>query len=79
AVLAYVSTVVFNYWIVLVDTCFIFLAIDFLRPALPTFISKAAGKEQGNVAVKNSTYTRLGKIAGPAMVGILYDMNIHYT
>ena len=26
----------------------------------------------------NSTYTSLGNIAGPAMGGILFDMNIHY-
>ncbi|PFB69249.1 MFS transporter [Bacillus cereus] len=78
AVLAFVSTVVFNYWIVLLVTCFIFLAFDLLRPALTTFLSKAAGKEQGFVAGMNSTYTSLGNIAGPAMGGILFDMNIHY-
>ena len=78
AVLAFVSTIVFNYWIVLLVTCFIFLAFDLLRPALTTFLSKAAGKEQGFVAGMNSTYTSLGNIAGPAMGAILFDMNIHY-
>ncbi|CAM4103737.1 MFS transporter [Bacillus paramycoides] len=78
AVLAFVSTIVFNYWIVLLVTCFIFLAFDLLRPALTTFLSKAAGKEQGFVAGMNSTYTSLGNIVGPAMGGILFDVNIHY-
>ncbi|KFN03154.1 MFS transporter [Bacillus clarus] len=78
AILAVVSTLVFNYWIVLLVTCFIFLAFDLLRPALTTFLSKAAGKEQGFVAGMNSTYTSLGNIAGPALGGILFDINIHY-
>ena len=63
---------------VLVVTCFIFLAFDLLRPALTTFLSKAAGKEQGFVAGMNSTYTSLGNIAGPIQGGLLFDVNIHY-
>ncbi|MFL1675297.1 MFS transporter [Paenibacillus thiaminolyticus] len=78
AILAVVSTVISGFWIVLAVTCFIFLAFDLLRPALTTFLSKAAGKEQGFVAGMNSTYTSLGNIAGPAMAGMLFDVNIHY-
>lgn len=78
AILAVVSTVISGFWIVLAVTCFIFLAFDLLRPALTTFLSKAAGKEQGFVAGMNSTYTSLGNIAGPAMAGMLFDLNIHY-
>ncbi|MEY8350121.1 MFS transporter [Bacillus cereus] len=78
AILAVVSTLVSNFWIVLAVTCFIFLAFDLLRPALTTFLSKVAGKEQGFVAGMNSTYTSLGNIVGPAMGGILFDINIHY-
>lgn len=78
AILAVVSTVISSFWIVLAVTCFIFLAFDLLRPALTTFLSKAAGKEQGFVAGMNSTYTSLGNIAGPAMAGMLFDVNIHY-
>lgn len=78
AILAVVSTLISNFWIVLAVTSFIFLAFDLLRPALTTFLSKAAGKEQGFVAGMNSTYTSLGNIVGPAMGGILFDVNIHY-
>ncbi|MBT2258923.1 MFS transporter [Priestia megaterium] len=78
AILAVVSTVISGFLTVLAVTCFIFLAFDLLRPALTTFLSKAAGKEQGFVAGMNSTYTSLGNIVGPMMSGILFDINIHY-
>ena len=78
AILAVASTMISSFLAVLVVTCFIFLAFDLLRPALTTFLSKAAGKEQGFVAGMNSTYTSLGNIVGPAMGGILFDVNIHY-
>ncbi|MFB5269972.1 MFS transporter [Paenibacillus enshidis] len=77
-VLAVISTLVSNFWVVLAVTCFIFLAFDLLRPALTTFLSKSADKEQGFVAGMNSTYTSLGNIAGPAIGGILFDVNINY-
>jgi MFS transporter, DHA1 family, multidrug resistance protein len=77
-ILAAVSTVISGFWTVLVVTSFIFLAFDLLRPALTTFLSRAAGKEQGFVAGMNSTYTSLGNIAGPALGGILFDININY-
>ncbi|WP_057913977.1 MFS transporter [Peribacillus muralis] len=78
AIFAVASTLISSYMAVLVVTCFIFLAFDLLRPALTTFLSKAGGKEQGFVAGMNSTYTSLGNIVGPAMGGILFDINIHY-
>ncbi|MGE7919807.1 MFS transporter [Viridibacillus sp. NPDC093762] len=78
AVLAVASTLISSYLAVLTVTCFIFLAFDLLRPALTTFLSKAGGKEQGFVAGMNSTYTSLGNIVGPAMAGILFDVNINY-
>lgn len=78
AILAIVSTIVSSFLAVLAVACFIFLAFDLLRPALTTFLSRAAGKEQGFVAGMNSTYTSLGNIVGPAMGGILFDVNIHY-
>ncbi|HWO98721.1 MAG TPA: MFS transporter [Bacillus sp. (in: firmicutes)] len=78
AILAIASTVISSFLAVLTVTCFIFLAFDLLRPALTTFLSRAAGKEQGFVAGMNSTYTSLGNIIGPAMGGILFDVNIHY-
>ncbi|MBX9971073.1 MFS transporter [Priestia aryabhattai] len=78
AILAVVSTMISGFLTVLAVTCFIFLAFDLLRPALTTFLSKVAGKEQGFVAGMNSTYTSLGNIVGPMMSGILFDINIHY-
>lgn len=78
AILAVASTMISGFLAVLLVTSFIFLAFDLLRPALTTFLSKAAGKEQGFVAGMNSTYTSLGNIAGPAIGGILFDVNIHY-
>lgn len=76
--LAFVSTLISSYLPVLIITCLIFLAFDLLRPALTTFLSVVAGKEQGFVAGMNSTYTSLGNIIGPAMGGILFDINIHF-
>lgn len=78
AILAVASTVISGFWSVLVVTCFIFLAFDLLRPALTTFLSKAAGKDQGFIAGMNSTYTSLGNIIGPMLGGILFDVNVHY-
>ncbi|MCM3213296.1 MFS transporter [Niallia taxi] len=78
AVLAFVSTVMSGFISVLLVTCFIFLAFDLLRPALTTFLSKTAGKQQGFVAGMNSTYTSLGTIFGPALGGILFDININF-
>lgn len=77
-IFAVVSTMISSFLAVLAVTSFIFLAFDLLRPALTTFLSKAAGKDQGFVAGMNSTYTSLGNIVGPAMGGILFDVNIHY-
>ncbi|KOR87061.1 multidrug MFS transporter [Bacillus sp. FJAT-22058] len=78
AILAVASTVISGFLVVLAVTCLIFLAFDLLRPALTTFLSKAAGKEQGFVAGMNSTYTSLGNIVGPMMSGVLFDINIQY-
>jgi len=78
ALLAVASTQIAGFWAVLAVTCFIFLAFDLLRPALTTYLSRAADKEQGFVAGMNSTYTSLGNIAGPALGGVLFDIHIDY-
>ncbi|MFD2117861.1 MFS transporter [Paenibacillus yanchengensis] len=77
-VLAALSTVIKGFVVILLVTSFIFLAFDLLRPALTTFLSKSAGKEQGFVAGMNSTYTSLGTIFGPSISGALFDVNINY-
>ncbi|MGM9986165.1 MAG: MFS transporter [Bacillaceae bacterium] len=78
AVSAVISTVVGNFWLVLIVTCVIFLCFDILRPALTTFLSRMAGSEQAFVAGMNSAYTSLGNIAGPALAGILFDWNLNF-
>lgn len=77
-VLAVASTMISSYLAILLITCFIFLAFDLLRPALTTYLSKTAENEQGFIAGMNSTYTSLGNIVGPALGGILFDVNINY-
>lgn len=66
-----------SYWGILVVTCIVFFACDLLRPAVTTLLSKMAGENQGFVSGMNSTYTSLGIIVGPAVGGILFDLNIH--
>lgn len=78
ACLTFISTIVSGFLSVLIVTCIIFLAFDLLRPALTSFLSKTAGSQQGFVAGMNSTYTSLGNVFGPALGGILFDVNIHY-
>lgn len=75
---AVLSTMISGYLAVLIVTSFIFLAFDLLRPALTTYLSKSAEQEQGFIAGMNSTYTSLGNIIGPALGGMLFDININY-
>lgn len=77
-VFAVLSTMISGFIAVLVVTSFIFLAFDLLRPALTSYLSKTAEKEQGFIAGMNSTYTSLGTIVGPALGGILFDVDINY-
>ncbi|MBH5318446.1 MFS transporter [Paenibacillus sp. GSMTC-2017] len=77
-VFAVLSTIISGFVAVLIVTSFIFLAFDLLRPALTSYLSKTAEQEQGFIAGMNSTYTSLGTIAGPALGGILFDVNINY-
>lgn len=66
------------YALVLSVTLVIFLTFDLIRPALTTYLSKIAGNEQGFVSGLNSTFTSVGNIIGPAIAGILFDINIQY-
>lgn len=77
AISAVASTVVGHFWIILLVTCVIFLCFDILRPALTTFLSRIAGRDQAFVAGMNSAYTSLGNIVGPALAGVLFDWDIH--
>lgn len=67
-----------KYWMIFVVTFIVFLAIDILRPAIGTQMSKMAQDQQGYVAGLNSAYTSLGNIAGPIVAGFLFDININF-
>ena len=53
-------------------------ATALLRPAVNTLVSKLAGKEQGFAAGMITAYMSLGNMVGPALAGILFDININY-
>lgn len=53
------------------------LACDLLRPAITTLLSKIAGENQGFAGGMNSTYTSLGNMVGPALGGILFNVNVN--
>jgi DHA1 family multidrug resistance protein-like MFS transporter len=69
---------VHKYWLIVVVTFVVFLAMDVLRPAISTQMTKVAPHQQGYVAGLNSAFTSLGNIAGPIIAGILFDMNINF-
>ncbi|MCP3775057.1 MFS transporter [Paenibacillus sp. MZ04-78.2] len=66
-----------GYWSIMVVSSIVFFACDILRPAVTSLLSKLAGEEQGFVAGMSTTYTSLGIIIGPALGGILFDVNMN--
>ncbi|MNJ52217.1 Major Facilitator Superfamily protein [compost metagenome] len=66
-----------GFWMIVAVTFTVFLAIDILRPAVGTQMSRMAGENQGFVAGMNSAYTSLGNILGPVIAGALFDININ--
>ncbi|QSF45960.1 MFS transporter [Paenibacillus tianjinensis] len=70
---------VHGYFAIMTVTFIVFLAMDILRPAVGTQLSKMAGEsQQGFVMGMNSAYTSLGNIAGPIVAGILFDLDINF-
>ncbi|WP_110111922.1 MFS transporter [Bacillus sp. CGMCC 1.16541] len=63
---------------VFVTTVLFFIMTSLLRPAVNTLLSKMAGNEQGFVAGMNNAYMSLGNIAGPALAGVLFDVNVEF-
>lgn len=63
--------------ILLVATIF-FTATSLLRPAVNTLVSKLAGPEQGFAAGMITAYMSLGNMIGPALAGVLFDINITF-
>lgn len=78
AVFIVLTLMVHTYFLIFAVTFAVFLAMDILRPAISTQLSKSAGNEQGYVAGLNSSYTSLGNIIGPIVAGALFDVNINY-
>ncbi len=55
-----------------------FTSASLLRPAINTLISKLAGNEQGFAAGMNNAYMSLGNMIGPALAGILFDIDMSF-
>lgn len=61
--------------ILLVSMIF-FTATALLRPAVNTIVSKLADDEQGFAAGMMTAYMSLGNMVGPALAGILFDIDM---
>ncbi|AIY06002.1 multidrug-efflux transporter [Planococcus sp. PAMC 21323] len=67
-----------SFWAILLVSAVFFTAASLLRPAINTLISKLAGDEQGFAAGMNNAYMSLGNMIGPALAGILFDIDMSY-
>ncbi len=57
---------------------FFVLALALIGPALNSYISTFAERQQGTVMGLNSAFTSLGRVVGPLWGGYIYDVNIAY-
>lgn len=78
AVLVFVMTLVNSYLAILLTTFVLFVGFDLFRPAITSYLSKIAGREQGFVGGMNSMFTSLANIFGPIIGGVLFDVNFNY-
>ncbi|TWT07371.1 MFS transporter [Planococcus sp. CPCC 101016] len=67
-----------SFWAIMLVSAVFFTAASLLRPAINTLISKLAGDQQGFAAGMNNAYMSLGNMIGPALAGILFDINMSY-
>ena len=67
-----------TFWTILFVSAIFFTAASLLRPAINTLISKLAGDAQGYAAGMNNAYMSLGNMIGPALAGILFDINMSF-
>jgi MFS transporter, DHA1 family, multidrug resistance protein len=67
-----------GFWSMFGVTFFVFLAMDILRPALSTRMSRSAQDNQGYIAGLNSAFSSLGNILGPLAAGALFDIHVDY-
>jgi len=63
---------------VILATLVVFCAIDILRPAITTLLTKASDRNQGLINGLNMSLTSVGNIIGPLMSGALLDINHQY-
>ncbi|ASS99540.1 MULTISPECIES: MFS transporter [Geobacillus] len=71
------TTLLASTWgMLLAATVLVFLAIDILRPAVSTQMSKIDDSQQGYMAGLNSAFTSLGMIVGPIVAGVLFDVDM---
>lgn len=67
-----------TFWTILFVAAVFFTAASLLRPAINTLISKLAGDAQGFAAGMNNAYMSLGNMIGPALAGILFDIDMSF-
>ena len=67
-----------SFSMILIVSMVFFTATALLRPAVNTLVSKLAGDEQGFAAGMITAYMSLGNMIGPALAGILFDINMIY-
>ena len=65
-------------WTIILVTFTLFVGFDLFRPAVTSYLSNIAGKEQGFISGMNSMFTSMANIAGPIIGGFLFDININY-
>jgi DHA1 family multidrug resistance protein-like MFS transporter len=63
---------------VLLTTGFFIVSNSMLRPAVTSLTSKRAVGGQGVAMGLNNSFMSLGRIAGPILAGLLYDINLSY-
>lgn len=66
------------FWSILLVATIFSTATSLLRPAVNTLVSKLAGPEQGFAAGMMNAYMSLGNMVGPAIAGVIFDINIIY-
>lgn len=77
-ILVFAMTLANSYWTVMAVTFTVFIGFDLIRPAVTTYLSRIAGKDQGFVGGMNSFFTSLANVFGPVLGGILFDIDINY-
>jgi len=63
---------------VLATVSFFMISNALLRPAVSSLLSQQAGHSQGKIMGISNAYMSLGRIAGPACAGFLFEINISY-